>query len=192
MLSQILDLVKGVSDKQDSEPQTVLEQLEQENSQNVTERHLLVAEKEYEDSGNLAKYGIQISAGGVVNSFITYGILHSINAVSLSFNPMTFLLLTTGINTMTSVMSADKNASPKVNLLLGSAKFVVNMSVNGSLIGQINNKTNDSRVVVESIRREIENYENGYQEQTTDYGLIAMIITAFITAIFIIPKIVRK
>ena len=192
MLTQIQNIVSGITgindERETLEPTTVLEQLEQENPQNVTERHLLTSEKEYENSGRVAQYGIQISSGIIINSAITYGILHSIEGLTLSFNPFTYLLICGGVNAITSAITTDNSKNARTNLMLGTGKFVVNMAVNGSLIGQVDKGVSESRIVVDSVRREIENYENGYKNQTPDYGLMALVIAGFIFAILIIPK----
>lgn len=192
MITQLQELISGltgIDDSKDSlQDSTVLEQLEQENSKNVTERHLLTSEKEYEDSGRLAQYGIQLSSGIILNSAITYGILHAIKGVTLSFNPWTFGLICGGANVAVSLLTSDSKHSPRANLMLGAAKFTINMTVNGSLIGHINHHKNESKVVVESIRREINNYESGYKESTPDYGLLALIVLGFIAVMYFYDK----
>lgn len=179
-MSQILELISnlvGVRDGEDKpEPRTVLEQLEQENSKNVTERHLLTSEKEYEDKGHIAQYGQQLAAAVTVNSAITFGLLTAIDGLTLGFNPILFYLLCGGINTSTSVLTIDKKLERNTNLMLGGSKFVINMSINGQLIGQMHDRVSQSNITVTSIRQSIENYESGFKQQDNYWGYVGVAI----------------
>lgn len=185
---ELISILKG-GEEEGGEELSILEQLEQENSNNVTERHQLIAEREYEQSGKLAHYGKQMSGAILVNSAITYGLLLSIDGLTLNFNPILFYLLTGGVNTATSVLTLDKEKRPFTNILLGSSKFVINMSINGQLINQMHTKVNESRVVVQSIRSEIENYESGYKQTNNNYSWVLICVVLAIL-IFILPKII--
>lgn len=178
-MSQILEIISnlvGSGEEEKPEPMTVLEQLEQENSKNVTERHQLTAEKEYEASGHIAQYGQQMAAGILVNAAITYGLLTAIDGLTLGFNPILFYLLCGGVNASSSVLTIDKKRSPRINIILGGSKFVINMSVNGSLIGQMGDKVAQSNGTVASIRQSIENYESGFKQQDNYWGYVGLII----------------
>lgn len=188
-MTQILELISNIvgnrEEEDKSEPMTVLEQLEQENSKNVTERHQLTAEREYEQSGYIPQYGKQLATSVVINAGITYGLLMAIDGLTLSFNPILFYLLCGGVNTIGSVAAVDLGRSPRANLMLGGAKFVINMSINGSLIAQMHHKVDTSRAVVTSIQQEIENYESGYKQQSNDYWVIVFAVLAFLLIIFV-------
>ncbi|MBE9212971.1 hypothetical protein IQ247_09780 [Plectonema cf. radiosum LEGE 06105] len=187
-MSQILDLLSGLvgGDEDKPEPATVLEQLEQENSKNVTERHQLTAEKEYEASGHLAQYGQQLAVAVTVNSAITFGLLTAIDGLTLGFNPILFYLLCGGVNTSTSVLTIDKKLSRSTNLMLGGSKFVINMSVNGQLIGQMTDRVGQSNATVTSIQQSIKDYEAGFKQQPNYWGYVglAIAIAAIIAFIF--------
>ena len=188
-MSQILEIISNLigSGEDKPEPMTILEQLEQENSKNVTERHQLTAEREYEQSGYIAQYGQQMAAGILVNAAITYGLLTAINGLTLGFNPILFYLLCGGVNASASVLTIDKKQSPRINLMLGGSKFVINMSVNGSLIGHMGNKVAQSNITVASIRQSIEDYEAGFKKQDSNYwGIIGvtLVIAVFIAWFF--------
>lgn len=191
-MSQILEFIStvigngGEGEDDKPEPMTVLEQLEQENSKNVTERHQLTAEKEYEASGHLAQYGQQLAAAITVNSAITFGLLTAIDGLTLRFNPILFYLLCGGVNTSTSVLTIDKKLSRNINLMLGGSKFVINMSINGQLIGQMSDRVNQSNATVASIRQSIENYESGFKQQDNYWGYVGLpiAIAALIAFIF--------
>ncbi len=182
-MSQILEIISnivGSGEEDKPEPMTVLEQLEQENSKNVTERHQLTAEREYEQSGYLAQYGQQMAAGILVNAAITYGLLTAIDGLTLGFNPILFYLLCGGVNASASVLTIDKKRSPRINIMLGGSKFVINMSVNGSLIGQMGDKVGQSNATVASIRQSIENYEAGFKQQDNYWGYVGVVAVAAI------------
>lgn len=192
-MSQILELISNIvgsgTDDDKPESMTVLEQLEQENSGNVTERHLLTSEKEYEDKGHVARYGQQLAAAVTVNSAITFGLLTSIDGLTLGFNPILFYLLCGGINTSTSVLTIDKKLSRNTNLMLGASKFVINMSINGQLIGQMHDRVSQSNSTVASIRQSIEDYESGYKQQDNSWMLFGLVIAvAAVIAYFLNPK----
>ncbi len=179
-MSQILEIISNIvgsgGEENKPEPMIVLEQLEQENSENVTERHLLTSEKEYEDKGHIARYGQQLAAAVTVNSAITFGLLTAIDGLTLGFNPILFYLLCGGINTSTSVLTIDKKLSRNTNLMLGGSKFVINMSINGQLIGQMHDRVSQSNVTVASIRQSIENYESGFKQQDNYWGYVGLAI----------------
>lgn len=182
-MSQILEIISnlvGGGEEDKPEPMTVLEQLEQKNSKNVTERHQLTAEEEYEASGYIAQYGQQMATGVLVNAVITYGLLTAIDGLTLGFNPYLFYFLCGGVNASTSVLTIDKRRSPRINIMLGGSKFVINMSVNGSLIGQMGDKVGQSNATVASIRQSIEDYEAGFKQQDNYWGYVGVVAVAAI------------
>jgi hypothetical protein len=185
MISQIENIISSISERE--EKLSVLEQLEQENSGNVTERHLLKSEKEYEDSGSISQYGISISSGIILNSAITFGILTMVKNVTLSFNPFSFFLLSGGINVIVSVLSSDNSKAPLANIALGAAKFSVNMGVNGALINSVTQKINESKAIVETINSEIDNYESGYKDTGIDWVMVS-VPALILLLLFLLPK----
>ena len=181
----MLDLIKNFLEVDNSddnaEPQTILEQIEQKNPGNVTERHLLLSEDDTEKQIELLQILRGFAVSTTLNAFITLTVLEAIKSVTLTFNPFTFFVISTGLNLAVSAASSDKNKKPITNLSVGAGKFAINLVVNGSLINNLNEKVGESKIIVEGIKQEIRNYEAGYKDNSGfDMMLVAPIIAIII------------
>lgn len=181
----MLDLLKNFLEvgngDDNAEPQTILEQIEQKNPGNVTERHLLLSEDDTEKQIEILQILRGFAVSTTLNAFITLTVLESVKSVTLTFNPFTFFVISTGLNLAVSAASSDKNKKPITNLSIGAGKFAINLVVNGSLISNLNEKVGESKVIVEGIKQEIRNYEAGYKDNAGfDMMLVAPIIAIII------------
>ena len=181
----MLDLLKNFLEvgngDDNAEPQTILEQIEQKNPGNVTERHLLLSEDDTEKQIELLQTLRGFAVSTTLNAFITLTVLEAVKSVTLTFNPFTFFVISTGLNLAVSAASSDKNKKPITNLSIGAGKFAINLVVNGSLISNLNEKVGESKVIVEGIKQEIRNYEAGYKDNAGfDMMLVAPIIAIII------------
>lgn len=181
----MLDLIKNFLEVDNSddnaEPQTILEQIEQKNPDNVTERHLLLSEDDTEKQIELLQTLRGFAVSTTLNAFITLTVLEAVKSVTLTFNPFTFFVISTGLNLAVSAASSDKNKKPITNLSIGAGKFAINLVVNGSLISNLNEKVGESKIIVKGIKQEIRNYEAGYKDNSGfDMILVAPIIAIII------------
>ena len=181
----MLDLIKNFLEVDNSddnaEPQTILEQIEQKNPGNVTERHLLLSEDDTEKQIEILQILRGFAVSTTLNAFITLTVLEAVKSVTLTFNPFTFFVISTGLNLAVSAASSDKNKKPITNLSIGAGKFAINLVVNGSLISNLNEKVGESKIIVKGIKQEIRNYEAGYKDNSGfDMILVAPIIAIII------------
>ncbi|NJM21217.1 MAG: hypothetical protein HC907_22125 [Richelia sp. SM1_7_0] len=180
----MLDLIKNFLDVDNgtdsTEPQTILEQIEQKNPNNVTERHLLLSEDDTEKQIELLETLRGFAVSTTLNAFITLTVLEAVKSVTLTFNPFTFFIISTGLNLAVSAASSDKNKKPITNLSIGVGKFAINLVVNGSLINNLNEKVGESKIIVEGIKQEIQNYEAGYKDNSGFDMMLAAPIIAII------------
>jgi len=171
----IADIFARLQPSDTAEPLTESEKLEQKNSENASERHLLEFETHY-DNDSLPAIGKQVSIAVVAGAGTNFLLLKGIESVSMSFNPLPSALAMFAINTMISAATSDKERTFGYNLLMGISKLALNTAVNGSLLGQTVTRHRESVATVESIQAEIKRYEAGYKEPQPDWMMIGICI----------------
>jgi uncharacterized membrane protein len=172
MIPQIIESIKSLSPGGKDEELTILEKIEQENKDNVTDRHLLKAEKEFENE--ISNYSLlqSFSVSVSVNSIISLGLLYAIQNLVISSSFFQFWLVTSGVNFAACVISSENDKSAFYNIALGVSKFSINLAVNGGLLSTAHQKQQESVKTIESIEQEIRRYERGYQPEEFDFNMI--------------------
>lgn len=178
MLTFLADLFKDTPAS--TEELSTLEQLEQTNSDNATERHLVEFEKDYDDKLILPTIGQELAVSTFAGSFTQYFLLGAVESIGFSFNPIPLgLLLLTG-NLTTAVITSDKRKKFAYKILMSAAKFSINTAVNSNLMMQAVTKHQQSVATVESIRQSIKDYENGYKPPSSlsieQIGIVVIIL----------------
>jgi hypothetical protein len=161
-------------------------ELEQKNSDNASERHLLEFETYY-DNDSLPAIGKQVSIAIVAGAGTNFLLLKGIESVSMTFNPIPSALAMLAISTMISAATTDKERNFGYNLLMGISKLALNTAVNGSLLGQTVTRQKETVATVESIQTEISRYEAGYKEPKNDWTMIGIciLLTVIVTTVVI-------
>lgn len=140
------------------------EDLELRNIQNATERHLL----EYERSCNesvLTLVGLDLSLSLGLNSAVTWLLLNTLQTLTPDFTGLTFHFLNFSLNTFGTLpyLASDK-VNKKYLLPLTLARVALSYTVNGKIIGTIDNRVNSSLQSYKELKTEIRDYENAYKQ----------------------------
>lgn len=162
MITELVDLLKS---GETPEPETTLEKLEQKNTENASERHILEFEEYYDSQLFVPRVAKELTTTVIASQGINYILLSAIEAVGFSFSPIPTSLITLGVNLATAAITSDNRKKIGQRFLLGGCKFTVNTAINGSLVWRTTEKHSKSVEVVEAIKAEIAAYENGYKQQ---------------------------
>jgi hypothetical protein len=191
----IADILARLQPSDTDTDANITTELEQKNSENASERHLLEFETHY-DNDSLPAIGKQVSITIVAGAGTNFLLLKGIESVSMTFNPIPSALAMLAISTMISAATTDKERNFGYNLLMGISKLALNTAVNGSLLGQTMTRHRETVATVESIQIEIDRYEAGYKEPSTDWlmvgGCILLAVIGTLTAIKFYKNMVSK
>lgn len=174
MLNQFLSAIQSNSIESNSKP-TTLEKLEQCNSDNASERHLLEFEENF-DNDKTASIGKELSSTVLAGSVSSFILLRGIESITIDFNPIPLGLLMFAASCITATITSDNQHKLAYKLLMGFAKITISAAINGSLLGSMNSKYHHSVQVVDSIQSEIKRYENGYKSSPFSWETIFMVI----------------
>jgi hypothetical protein len=187
MLSNILDFVK------DREPEielSTLEKLEQKNSENASERHLLEYEENYDSKLISIQIFKELTVSTTLCSGLQFALLKAVEGIDYSFNPFPLGFLMMATNLGNSLITSDSRKKSGYRLLMGACKFGVNTSINSTLLTRMTTKHQKSVAAINTIKAEIAAYESGYKPQS---GLpIDSMAIALIAGVLLLLFLFRK
>jgi hypothetical protein len=162
MITELVDLLKS---GETPEPETTLEKLEQKNTENASERHILEFEEDYDSkiliTRIVTEFGVSLATCGGVQILL----MTSFKAASAVFSSIPLSLLTVGVNLGSAVVTSDNRRKIGYKLTLGGCKFLVNTAINGNVAWFANQEIQNTKQSVETLKAEIAAYENGYKQQ---------------------------
>jgi hypothetical protein len=164
---------------------SLTEKLEEKNSSNSNERHLL----EYEESNTetVTKVGLDYSFTILVNSTTTWLIFNQLKYITPDFSGVFFHLFIVAVALLMNLpYLTEKTVNRKYLFILTTGRLIVAFTVNSRIINNIDNKVAKSKLAYEELRTEVKNYETGQSKDVTLLWGHADIVLPIVGGLFII------
>lgn len=138
--------------------QSLTEKLEEKNSSNSSERHLL----EYEETNAevLTKVWLDLSFTLLINSTTAWLIFNQLKYITPDFSGIFFHLFIVAVALLMNLpYLTEKTVNRKYLFVLTSGRLLVAFTVNSRIISTIDSKVTSSKVAYEDLKIEVKNYE---------------------------------
>lgn len=140
------------------EEQSLTEKLEEKNSTNSSERHLL--EHEESNAEVLTKVGLDYSFTLLVNSTTTWLIFNQLKFITPDFSGVFFHLFIIAVALLMNLpYLTEKTVNRKYLFVLTTGRLLVAFTVNSRILSTIDNKVNSSKLAYDELKTEVKNYE---------------------------------
>lgn len=139
--------------------QSLTEKLEEKNSSNSSERHLL----EHEESNTeiLTKVGLDYSFTLLVNSTTTWLIFNQLKFITPDFSGVFFHLFIVAVALLMNLpYLTEKTVNRKYLFVLTAGRLLVAFTVNSRIISAIDSKVSSSKLAYEELKTEVKTYES--------------------------------
>jgi hypothetical protein len=139
--------------------QSLTEKLEEKNSTNSSERHLL--EHEESNSEVLTKVGLDLSFTVLVNSTTTWLIFNQLKYITPDFSGIYFHLFIVAVSLFMNLpYLTEKTVNRKYLINMTVARMLVSFTINSQIISKIDKKVAISKQAYEELKTEVKNYES--------------------------------
>lgn len=137
---------------------SLTEKLEEKNSGNSSERHLL----EYEEQNNeiITKVMLDLSFTLVVNSTTTWLIFNQLKFITPDFSGIFFHLFIVAVAILMNLpYLTEKTVNRKYLFFLTTGRLLLSFTVNAKILKEIDNKVTSSKQAYQELKTEVRNYE---------------------------------
>ena len=139
--------------------QSLTEKLEEKNTSNSSERHLLEYEEQEVDT--LTKVGLDLSFTLLVNSTTTWLIFNQLKFITPDFSGVSFHLFIVAVAMFMNLpYLTEKTVNRKYIVTITIARLLVSFTVNSQIISKVDSKVASSKQAYQDLRTEVKNYEN--------------------------------
>ena len=143
--------------------QSLTEKLEEKNTSNSSERHLL--EYEEQEADTLTKVGLDLSFTLLVNSTTTWLIFNQLKFITPDFSGIFFHLFIVAVAMFMNLpYLTKKTVNRKYLVTITIARLLISFTVNSQIISKIDGKVASSKQAYQDLKTEVKNYENPQQD----------------------------
>lgn len=156
MLENLAELFQQTLNQE--EP-SITEKLEEINTSNSSERHLLEYEEQHTET--MTKAGLDYSFTLLVNSTTTWLIFNQLKFITPDFSGVFFHLFIIAVALLMNLpYLTEKVVNRKYLIVLTSGRLLISLTINSRVISTIDSKVASSKLAYDELRTEVKNYEN--------------------------------